>query len=179
MTADGPLDPDLARERHPDGTPKAAGPLDAAGRRDGPWIFWHPGGDRWLAGSYRAGAREGPWSGWHRNGVLRSEGSYRAGRKHGPWRFWHANGFLAQEGSYADGLQDGPWRGWHADGTLRMEGVVCRGRKVGLEHLYEPGGRLVAVLTYEDGRVTHRLDSEIDTVSGIGDTTVDDDDPQK
>lgn len=49
-------------ERFPDGAPRATGPRDARGRRDGEWTFFRDDGSVIAHGHYRAGAATGRWT---------------------------------------------------------------------------------------------------------------------
>ena len=48
-------------DRFPDGRPRAEGPLDDRGRRDGSWTFYREDGSIIARGEYRAGAAVGVW----------------------------------------------------------------------------------------------------------------------
>ena len=51
------------------------------GKRDGPWVSYHPNGQLDYKGTYRDGKEDGPWVTYYGNGQLLSKGTYKNGKK--------------------------------------------------------------------------------------------------
>ncbi len=51
----------------------------AAGRPEGSFASWHPGGKPWVSGEYREGVKVGKWSQLDKDGFKVAEGEYRSG----------------------------------------------------------------------------------------------------
>src|SRR5262245_28532295 len=62
------------------------------GEESGPWVLYHPNGQRAAAGSYADGMRSGPWATFFPDGKPESQGSYVRGAMDGRWTFWRADG---------------------------------------------------------------------------------------
>lgn len=50
------------------------------GLPDGPFVAFHPGGQRWIEGGYQAGQLSGRWTQWDDAGNKVAEADYRDGR---------------------------------------------------------------------------------------------------
>jgi hypothetical protein len=50
------------------------------GLPDGPFLSFHPGGQRWIEGRYQAGQLSGKWTQWDDAGNKVAEAEYRDGR---------------------------------------------------------------------------------------------------
>ncbi len=50
------------------------------GKAEGGYTAWHPNGEVWIRGDYRAGAKVGIWSQWSDQGRKTAEGEYREGQ---------------------------------------------------------------------------------------------------
>ena len=88
------------------------------GKRDGPWVSYHPNGQLMRAGNYKDGKFDGPWVGYHVNGGLFFKGTLKDGKKDGPWVYYWSNGGLSSKGTYKNGKYVGPWVTYHKNGQL-------------------------------------------------------------
>jgi hypothetical protein len=51
-----------------------------AGKPEGSYTAWHPGGKPWIEGEYRDGRKSGRWTQWDKLGAKVAEGEYRDGQ---------------------------------------------------------------------------------------------------
>ena len=54
-------------------------------------------------GTYKDGKKEGPWVSYHPSGQLYKTGTYKDGKKEGPWVEYDEDGQLYKTGTYKDG----------------------------------------------------------------------------
>src|SRR6218665_332316 len=84
------------------------GKLDTAGRQQGPWVEYHPGGQIKSKGEYLNGKRIGDWVFYYPNGKVEQKGKYdKKGKAQGPWKWYYESGNLLREETYRNDLQDG------------------------------------------------------------------------
>jgi len=102
---------------HPDGALKRAGEyLD--GREQGEWIGYFPNGKRESVGQFEAGRAVGQWTGFYKQGERRFVTEFAEGLQQGPHSEWWRSGQLKAQGEYQAGLFEGPWKFWSAEGQL-------------------------------------------------------------
>lgn len=160
------LDDSPTTLKYPDGTPRAQGLLDRAGRRQGKWKTWYPDGTEQSASTWVDGARSGAWSAsridgtpdskgeldgatrlgsWtetvHQDGLpLAFIGEYVSGKREGTWYANHVGGHGAIWGHFKDGQRDGPWTTHYPSGELRNQGWYKDGRQYGRWVWWNPDG---------------------------------------
>jgi len=156
----------------------AGGQMESEGRylqglRDGPWVFYHPNGQRAAAGRFADDLESGPWETWYASGQLETQGSYVRGAKKGRWTVYRPDGSkdLIASGLYeldvwrkhgrhyrgyvVDNLREGPWATYWPDGSLQLEGSFVQGQRSGRWVFHHPDGAPSSLLVsgdYERGR---------------------------
>jgi antitoxin component YwqK of YwqJK toxin-antitoxin module len=94
------------------------------GKRVGPWVEYHAGGQLWSKGNWKNGTKNGPWVHYYSNSQLQSKGTFKNGEQDGPWVTYHDNGQLWGKGTYKDGKLDGPYATyWALTGQLKDKGT--------------------------------------------------------
>ncbi len=91
---------------------------DQVDQRHGPFVAWHPNGQKKLEGRYEDDRPVGKFVWWYDNGQKAIEGQYEAGLQAGDWVWWHANGQKALQGGYQTGAEYGKWTWWKTDGQV-------------------------------------------------------------
>jgi antitoxin component YwqK of YwqJK toxin-antitoxin module len=90
-----------------------------------------------------AGKRHGPWKFYHRDGKLWSTGTYDHGVGHGLFKWYAANGRLRQSGRFDHGVQVGLWKRYHGGtGQLYDVGRWENGKRIGVWKTYDKDGSL-------------------------------------
>lgn len=89
-----------------------------ADQRHGPFVAWHPNGQKKLEGRYEDDRPVGKFVWWYENGQKAIEGEYDAGQQAGAWVWWHPNGQKALQGGYQTGAEYGKWTWWKPDGQV-------------------------------------------------------------
>lgn len=110
----------------------------AAGKQNGPWLYWYPTGTPEMQGSFAMGVKEGVWTSFQANGERSAEGQFVDGKEHGPWTFWNAEQLTRTEGSYVLGLREGTWTDYGPDGKAVRERIYRAGRMVTVRELTSP-----------------------------------------
>ena len=87
----------------------------AAGKLDGPWTRYHPGGHVAERGAWRHGKRDGVWRELAADGT--ELGEYRMTRGTGVERHWWAPGRPRSETTWRDGVRNGEARTWNEAGV--------------------------------------------------------------
>lgn len=94
----------------------------AEGRRHGPSIRWHDGGEHTRSVKrYAEGVLSGPSATWWPNGAYRTTGAYRRDERHGPWTQHDENGFRIEEGGFREGEKHGRWVRRHPEHGMRWQ----------------------------------------------------------
>jgi hypothetical protein len=143
---------------------------------DGPYVQWHPHGQKAAEGLVQGGRLEGAWVWWHANGRIATRGRYRDDAEEGEWTWWHDNGKTEQRGAFMSGARTGEWAIWYPDGGRRSLGRYDLGHKDGRWRYWSPDGtpereeqwslrRLVQETELEGGRRL-RLEAEAAERSG-------------
>jgi hypothetical protein len=84
---------------------------DSAGNyvKDGPFVSFHPNGQKADEGNFRNGAPDGHLQRWDENGKLALDIHYKAGKREGAFEMY-ADGTLTQSGTYANDALNGAFR---------------------------------------------------------------------
>ena len=88
-------------------------------QRHGKWVFWHPNGERRVAGQYELGKKTGEWAWWYDNGQRQARGGYKDNLQNGEWVWWHLNGHRRTVGLFEQGETAGVWSSWDDSGKLQ------------------------------------------------------------
>jgi hypothetical protein len=87
---------------------------------DGPYLLRTHEGDLLEEGQLTAGKRNGQWRGWYPGGALRGVRHYRAGQLHGPFEEYYPDGSLRREGRYRRGRLRGRVRVYESNGQRSL-----------------------------------------------------------
>lgn len=101
--------------------------------KHGPFVSWHPNGQRQLEGAYEHGLQVGTFTWWRPNGQQQLQGSFVAGKQHGVWTWWYGNGQKQIQGEYANGNPTGKWSWWREDGKVARAADLTGGEGVVLD----------------------------------------------
>ncbi|MDA1267136.1 MAG: hypothetical protein O2816_18810 [Planctomycetota bacterium] len=102
----------------------------------------YAGAGRCSVTQFRDGKKHGDSQGWHPNGQLWYRGGWRADRREGPWEYFGEQGQTLQEGRYADGYRTGLWREHYLSGALLSRGTYAAGKPTGEWIFYDPSGAI-------------------------------------
>ncbi len=94
------------------------------GAREGPAKLFFDNGDPREEGSHTAGKKNGKWLFWSPGGVRFREVHYADDQMHGAVTEWRPDGSKLSETEYANDLANGMQRAWYADGVMQMEGTM-------------------------------------------------------
>ena len=100
-------------------TDHSYGYVDADGDSQGPWVEWHPNGQKSVVGSYVNDEQDGLWTEWDDLGNKWIERHFHQGQNHGRMTIWYINGQKMSEGKWEDGELDGPCCDWYLNGRIR------------------------------------------------------------
>lgn len=110
------------------------------GKKDGPWTFFHHGGEVEQKGNYVNGLPQGEWVWFFVGGARHREEHYRKGKEDGASMEYDSTGAVITRGEYIDGLKDGQWL--YQLGDHKEVGAYKDGLKDGeWVHSYENGKR--------------------------------------
>lgn len=153
----------------------AEGVLDTAGRQQGVWKEYYPGGQIKSQGEYLNSIRIGEWIFYHSNGKIEQRGKYdKKGKAQGVWKWYYESGNILREenylnnkqdgimteyddstkvitkGEYIDGLREGPW--FLELQYYREEGSYKAGRRDGeWKHYFTETNKLRFIGKFIDG----------------------------
>lgn len=144
--------------------------------KDGPFVLYHPGKTKLIAGTYVNGIKQGVWITWYQNGRLKDSGSYKNNHMTGEWRSWSDSGTLTGifhfpdadaittevrgyinprdrrrsilAGDTSAGILQGPAMSFYANGQMRDSGAYKADRKEGVWKQWYTNGHLESVGTY-------------------------------
>lgn len=102
---------------------------DADGSMHGPFLRFHPDGEKKTTGAYINDLPDGPWIWWHANGKEEKKGKYVRGKQTGSWTTWYDSGARHEEGDYLQGRRQGTWTVWFESGRKQSSGIYHVGMK--------------------------------------------------
>ncbi|MCP3914344.1 MAG: hypothetical protein GY711_02175 [bacterium] len=94
-------------ENWPDGSVRARYEVDAAGRRNGPYLAYHENGKLHVRASYRANERSGTYQEFYPSGRKALDAKYRGGQLQGKYEERDETGRASYVAHYADGILHG------------------------------------------------------------------------
>lgn len=98
--------------------------LEGEPLRHGPYVAWHPNGQKRMEGQFSLGQPTGEFQWWYDNGQPKMKGEYYEGQRIGHWVWWHSNGLRQFDGTYEAGTQVGQWSRWDESGKLVMRDMA-------------------------------------------------------
>jgi antitoxin component YwqK of YwqJK toxin-antitoxin module len=110
----------------------AEGILDTAGRQQGVWKEYYPGGQLKSQGEYLNSVRIGEWVFYHQNGKIEQRGKYdKKGKAQGAWKWYYESGNLLREENYLNNKQDGIMTEYDDSANVITKGEFIDGLKEG------------------------------------------------
>lgn len=97
----------------------------------GPWMYWHPSGEKEKEGTLADGKPDGAWRYYFDNGAVMMQGNFKFGQEEGPWTGTYRDGGVRFQGRYSVGKPQGEWKSYAPDGTIASDGTYDGGVKVG------------------------------------------------
>ncbi|MFT5833478.1 MAG: TonB family protein [Cognaticolwellia sp.] len=97
--------------------------------------------------------KQGKFTHRYDNGNIWSTGNFVTGENHGEWKFYNSDGLLNKIGSFSNGIKIETWKEY-SDSLLSIEySFNKKGDLHGKYISYNKEGKIVEVITYEDGEV--------------------------
>lgn len=136
--------------------------VDAAGKRQGPWVItasqkklgspWRP--DQTVEeGTYTNSMKTGIWIEYYQNGNKKSELTYVNNRPNGPAKMYFENGNLSEEGTWVGTRWTGPYKLYYEDGQVRQQFSYNNlGQRDGPQTYYHPNGKVAIEVNMKAGK---------------------------
>ncbi len=125
------------------------GEVSDVGALQGHWIEYYGTGEKRAEGEYKEGKKDGPWTFFHRGGEVEQKGNYVNGLPQGEWVWFFEGGGRHREERYRKGKEDGTSAEYDSAGTVITQGEYIDGLKDG-QWLYQLGDHK-EVGAYRDG----------------------------
>lgn len=123
---------------------------DASGVRQGPFVRWEEGGNRYE-GSYLNGENFGPFVRYFRDNSVFESGTYENGVLSGEWKKMYFGGGTMVTANYVDGKLHGDYVEYYPDGKIIRRVGYCNGEFDGATEMYTESGVLVHRSLYDHG----------------------------
>ncbi len=138
-------------KKNVEGGVEETGTFDSAGKRDGVWETFHPGGERASRKAFVHGAASDSLWAWDKSGRLRERGFFRDGA--GEVETLDSLGRLVERARYKGGTPDGETWAFYPDGKRKSLAVYREGQAQSFTR-WHANGKLASEGSYADGKRT-------------------------
>jgi antitoxin component YwqK of YwqJK toxin-antitoxin module len=138
---------------HPQGSLKATGQYNEAGKKQGRWTFYSVDGKLSSVEEWENGNQNGEQIAYYPDGNISARVRTVEGTNQGPKLTYYSNGNLKNETPYSNGQEEGLFKSYYASGQLRQEVEMHADKMNGKFAQYHRNGKVEIAATYRNGEL--------------------------